>query len=93
MPRTTETQSKPLQLVPRDEAVARQNALEMVDELRQRIVNGETLRFGLVETRVGEIWATSFSSGMHKREDGAMLIELGLRMLGFVSKDVDDNIR
>jgi hypothetical protein len=75
----------PLKIVNPDE-VAQRNALEMADELRARIVAGEVVRFGLIECRRGDLWATSFSSGMDKRHGAAMLIELGVKMLGFASQ-------
>ena len=67
-----------------------QNALEIIDEVRARVVSGETLRNGLIECRKGSEYSNAFSSGMNKREDAAMLIDLGLRLMGFVSRNKDD---
>ena len=73
-----------------DDEVAKRNALEMVDELRERILAGDTVRFGLIEVRRGSAWSTSFSSGAEKLQDAAMLIDLGIRMLGFASVPAEE---
>lgn len=71
-----------LKVIPADDS-AKQDALGLIEELKQRVEFGETYRFGLVECRRGSEWSTMFSSSDDRRVDGAMLIELGLRILGF----------
>jgi hypothetical protein len=68
----------------------RKNMLEAIDELRQRIDSGVVTRFGLIECRADGMYSTQFTSAMHKREDAAMLLDLALRLLGFVSRNKDD---
>jgi len=70
-----------LRLVNKDAATEKQNALDMLDEVRQRIESGETLRIGIVQVGPHK-HATEFSSGLHALEDGALLVQLGLRMIG-----------
>ena len=50
------------------------------------MLSGETTRFGLVECRSNGDYSTEFTSGMNKREDAAMLIDLALRLLGFAQQ-------
>jgi hypothetical protein len=64
--------------------------LDALDELRQRVDAGEVTRFGLIECRTDGLYSTQFTSAMHKREDAAMLLDLSLRLLGFVSRNKDD---
>lgn len=70
--------------------VERQNMLEAIDELRKRIDEGEVTRFGLIECRANGMYSTQFTSAMHKREDAAMLMDLAFRLMGFVSRNKDD---
>ena len=79
------------QFTPAD-LLTKQQALETLDNLRQRIESGETIRFGLVECRRNGDYSTEFSSGMNKREDAAMLIDLALRLLGFASRNKHDEL-
>jgi hypothetical protein len=44
---------------------------------------GALLSVGLIGKRVGGEWQTGFSSSDNSLEDAAMLIELGIRRLGF----------
>jgi hypothetical protein len=44
---------------------------------------GEIVTVGLVGKRVGGEWQTAMSSSQNGLEDAAMLIELGIRRLGF----------
>jgi molybdate-binding protein len=85
---------KPTRLIPvltkSVEKIQRDNMLESIDALRRRIDAGEVSRFGLVECRTNGDYTTEFTSAMHKREDAAMLIDLALRLMGFVSKNKDD---
>ena len=68
-------------------AVARKNAIEQLEELRKRILSGETVRFGTIEFRRGGDYSTQFSDGIDKLRSAALLIELGMRMLGFENTD------
>jgi molybdate-binding protein len=85
---------KPTRLIPvltkSVEKIQRDNMLESIDGLRRRIDAGEVSRFGLVECRTNGDYTTEFTSAMHKREDAAMLIDLALRLMGFVSRNKDD---
>jgi len=69
----------------------KKQALEQLEELRARIESGQTLRWGYIECRANGDYTTAFSSGMNKREDAAMLMDLAFRLLGFVSKNKDGN--
>ena len=44
---------------------------------------GEIVTVGVVGKRVGGEWQTAMSSSQNGLEDAAMLIELGIRRLGF----------
>jgi hypothetical protein len=68
------------------------NMLDTLNGLRRRIENGEVTRFGLVECRSNGDYSTEFTSAMHKREDAAMLIDLALRLMGFVSRNKHDDL-
>jgi hypothetical protein len=72
------------------DGLQRKNMLDALDELRQRVDAGEVTRFGLIECRTDGLYSTQFTSAMHKREDAAMLLDLSLRLLGFVSRNKDD---
>jgi hypothetical protein len=74
------------------DAIQRDNMLESLNGLRARIEMGEVTRFGLIECRTNGDYTTEFTSAMHKREDAAMLLELALRLLGFLSRDKNDEI-
>jgi hypothetical protein len=88
--------TKPARLVPvLTKSVAkieRDQMLEALDGLRARIDAGEVTRFGLIECRSNGLYSTQFTSATHKREDAAMLLDLSLRLLGFVSRDKDDEL-
>lgn len=56
------------------------NILEKwLDEARA----GEIITVGVIGKRIGGQWQTGFSSSDNGLEDAAMLIELGMRRLGF----------
>lgn len=86
--------NKPVLLhpLPPVDAVAKKNALDTLDAVRKRVEDGTTLRFGLVEARANGEYSTEFTMATHKREDAAMLIDLALRLLGFVSRNKDDEL-
>jgi hypothetical protein len=87
MPAPTKLKALPGKSV---DALQRDNMLQSLDALRARINNGEVTRFGLIECRTNGDYTTEFTSAMHKREDAAMLIDLALRLMGFVCKNKDD---
>ena len=81
---------KPTVLTKSVAKIERDNMLEAIDELRQRVEEGAVTRFGLIECRTDGMYSTQFTSAMHKREDADMLLDLSLRLLGFVSRNKDD---
>ena len=60
-----------------------QDAIKVLEEMLVLARSGEVLRVGVVCEYVGGAWGTRFSASTDARVDGAMLIELGLRRLGF----------
>lgn len=70
-----------IKLIPRDTEIEKKNALEMIEELRSNIESGKTVRFGLVQFGPSGFW-TEFSSATDRLRDGAVLIQLGMRLLG-----------
>jgi hypothetical protein len=63
-----------------------ENAIAMLEEWLEAAKDGEIVSVGLVGKRVGGEWQTSFSSSDNGLEDAAMLLELGIRRLGFVQR-------
>jgi hypothetical protein len=59
------------------------NVIEMLEQWLEEARNGEIITVGLVGKRVGGEWQTAMSSSQNKLEDAVMLIELGIRRLGF----------
>ena len=47
---------------------------------------GQIIAVGVIGKRVGGEWQTGFSSSDNGLEDAAMLIELGMRRLGFIQR-------
>ena len=47
---------------------------------------GKVISVGVIGKRVGGEWQTGFSSSENGLEDAAMLIELGMRRLGFTQR-------
>ena len=70
-----------LKLVDRTEQ--QRDLLEMLDDIRAEVVAGNITHAGVVFCRLGGEWGTVFSRSNDSRLDAAMLIELGLRRLGF----------
>ena len=60
-----------------------ENVITMLEEWLEAAKDGEIISVGLIGTRVGGEWQTAFSSSDNSLEDAAMLIELGMRRLGF----------
>jgi hypothetical protein len=58
-------------------------AIAMLEQWLEEARNGEIITVGLVGKRVGGEWQTAMSSSQNKLEDAVMLIELGIRRLGF----------
>lgn len=59
------------------------DVVNMLERWLEYAKAGEIITVGLVGKRVGGQWQTSFSSSDNGLEDAAMLIELGMRRLGF----------
>jgi len=62
------------------------DAVNMLERWLEDAKAGEIISVGLIGKRVGGEWQTSFSSSDNGLEDAAMLIELGMRRLGFAQK-------
>lgn len=60
-----------------------ENAIAMLEQWLEDAKNGEVISVGIVGKRVGGEWQTGFSSSDNRLEDAAMLLELGMRRLGF----------
>lgn len=63
-----------------------EHAITMLEEWLEAAKDGQIIHVGLIGKRVGGEWQTSFSSSDNGLEDAAMLIELGMRRLGFAQK-------
>jgi len=73
----------PVKLPLRDVSAEQHSSmLEMLEHYTQRVKAGEITRLGIIYDLGGQ-WGTEFSRSDDSRIDGAMLIELGLRRLGF----------
>jgi hypothetical protein len=62
------------------------DAVNMLEQWLEDAKDGQIIRVGIIGKRVGGEWQTSFSRSDNGLEDAAMLIELGMRRLGFASK-------
>lgn len=62
------------------------DAVNMLEKWLEDAKAGEIISVGLIGKRVGGEWQTSFSRSDNGLEDAAMLIELGMRRLGFAQK-------
>lgn len=62
------------------------DAVSMLEQWLEDAKAGEIISVGLIGKRVGGEWQTSFSRSDNGLEDAAMLIELGMRRLGFAQK-------
>lgn len=60
-----------------------ENAIALLEKWLEDAKAGEVISVGIIGKRVGNEWQTSFSSSDNALEDAAMLIELGMRRLGF----------
>ena len=59
------------------------DAIAILEQWLEDAKDGQIVTVGLVGKRVGGEWQTGFSSSNNGLEDAAMLIELGMRRLGF----------
>ena len=62
------------------------DAVNMLEQWLEDAKAGEIITVGLVGKRPGGEWQTAMSSSQNRLEDAAMLIELGMRRLGFAQK-------
>lgn len=63
-----------------------ENAIAMLEQWLEDAKDGKIISVGLVGKRVGGEWQTGMSSSDNSLEDAAMLLELGIRRLGFVQR-------
>ena len=63
-----------------------ENTIAMLEQWLEDAKDGQIVSVGLIGKRVGGEWQTSFSSSDNRLEDAAMLLELGIRRLGFVQR-------
>lgn len=61
-----------------------EDTIQMLTEWLRQAEDGELVTVGLVGKRIGGEWQTGMSRSDNSLEDAAMLIELGMRRLGFV---------
>ena len=59
------------------------DAIALLEQWLEDAKNGEIVTVGLVGKLIGGEWQTAMSSSQNSLEDAAMLIELGIRRLGF----------
>ena len=59
------------------------DAINMLEQWLEDAKSGEIVTVAIVGKRVGGEWQTGMSSSQNRLEDAAMLIELGMRRLGF----------
>jgi len=67
-------------------AVDNSEAVNMLEQWLEDAKAGEIISVGLIGKRIGGEWQTSFSRSDNGLEDAAMLIELGMRRLGFTHR-------
>ncbi len=58
-------------------------AIKMLEDWLEQAKNGEIVTVALAARRKGGEWQTGMSTSDNRLEDAAMLIELGMRRLGF----------
>jgi len=63
-----------------------QNAINLLESWLKEAKAGNVISVGIVGKRTGGEWATAMSSSDNGLEDAAMLIELGIRRMGFVQR-------
>jgi hypothetical protein len=62
------------------------DVVNMLEQWLEDAKAGEIITVGLIGKRPGGEWQTAMSSSQNRLEDAAMLIELGMRRLGFAQK-------
>ena len=62
------------------------DVVNMLERWLEYAKAGEIITVGLIGKRVGGEWQTAMSKSENGLEDAAMLIELGMRRLGFAQK-------
>ena len=62
------------------------DTVNMLEQWLEDAKAGEIITVGLIGKRPGGEWQTAMSSSQNRLEDAAMLIELGMRRLGFAQK-------
>jgi len=63
-----------------------QDAIDLLEGWLADARDGQIVSVGIVGKRVGGEWQTAMSRSENALEDAAMLIELGMRRLGFALK-------
>lgn len=63
-----------------------EDAIAMLEKWLSDARAGEIVTVGIVGKRVGGEWQSGMSSSDNALEDAAMLLELGIRRLGFVQR-------
>lgn len=70
-------------LLPTPERRVQADVVATLEAVLERARAGEVTRVGIVFEHPGGTWNSTFSASEDRRIDAAMLIELGLRRLGF----------
>lgn len=60
-----------------------EDTIQMLTEWLRQAEDGELVTVGLVGKLIGGEWQSGMSYSTNRLEDAAMLIELGMRRLGF----------
>ena len=63
-----------------------EDVIKILEQWLEDAKDGQIISVGLIGKRVGGEWQTGFSSSDNGLEDAAMLIELGMRRLGFIQR-------
>jgi hypothetical protein len=63
-----------------------QEVIDLLESWLSEARDGNIITVGIVGRRTGGEWQTAMSRSDNTLEDAAMLIELGMRRLGFVCK-------
>lgn len=63
-----------------------EDVILLLEQCLQDAKDGQIVSVGIVGKRTGGEWQTSMSRSENALEDAAMLIELGMRRLGFAQR-------
>jgi hypothetical protein len=74
--------ARPLKVVPHDH-IQNKSVIKVLEEILARAKNGEIVGVGYVAELKSGYWCTNFSKCPDSRVFAAMLIELGIKRLGF----------